>query len=380
LPEQKTEGAAIMMETNRVCSRCVMDTSDPDITFDDAGVCSHCRAYDAFVAGLPGLEERSRELDRIIAEVKEEGRGKEYDCILGLSGGVDSSYAAYISKQLGLRPLVVHFDSGWNSEIAVKNIENIVRKLGYDLYTHVVDWEEMKDLQLAYLRASVINADIPQDYAFISALYELAGRKGIRYFISGYNYQSEFILPRKWVYDTRDLCNLKAIHKRFGKRPLKKYPLMSQLTYIYHRLTKKKVDLLYYMDYNKLDAMRLLERELDWRYYGGKHYESVWTKFYQAYYLPTKFGIDKRRAHLSSLVVSGQMSREAAMAELGEELYPPDQLRNDIEYICRKLDISRAEFDEIMAAPVRSHFDFPTDRHIQTLIRFGKRIKELLGK
>lgn len=369
-----------MMETNRVCSRCVMDTSDPDITFDDAGVCSHCRAYDAFVAGLPGLEERSRELDRIIAEVKEEGRGKEYDCILGLSGGVDSSYAAYISKQLGLRPLVVHFDSGWNSEIAVKNIENIVRKLGYDLYTHVVDWEEMKDLQLAYLRASVINADIPQDYAFISALYELAGRKGIRYFISGYNYQSEFILPRKWVYDTRDLCNLKAIHKRFGKRPLKKYPLMSQLTYIYHRLTKKKVDLLYYMDYNKLDAMRLLERELDWRYYGGKHYESVWTKFYQAYYLPTKFGIDKRRAHLSSLVVSGQMSREAAMAELGEELYPPDQLRNDIEYICRKLDISRAEFDEIMAAPVRSHFDFPTDRHIQTLIRFGKRIKELLGK
>lgn len=368
-----------MTDRYQICSRCVMDTTDPEITFDENGVCNHCRDYDIFVAKLPGMEEREQQLQRIIAEVKEAGKGKEYDCILGLSGGVDSSYAAYKSKELGLRPLVVHFDSGWNSEIAVKNIENIVRKLGFDLYTHVVDWEEMKDLQLAYLRASVINADIPQDYAFISVLYDLASRKGIRYFISGYNYQSEFILPRKWVYDTRDLCNIRAIHRQFGTRPLKKYPVMGQLTYIYHRLTKKKVDILYYMDYNKQEAMHLLERELDWKYYGGKHYESVWTKFFQAYYLPTKFGIDKRKAHLASLVVSGQMSREAALAELQEELYPADQLRHDIEYICKKLDISRAEFDKIMATPIRSHHDFATDWHIQAAIRFGKRIKALLS-
>ena len=353
-----------------------MDTTDPDIEFDDHGICNYCRQYDAFVKNLPDRQVRETELDKIINEIKEWGKDKEYDCILGLSGGVDSSFVAYKAKEFGLRPLVVHFDSGWNSEIAVKNIENIVVKLGFDLHTFVADWEEMKDLQLAYLKASVVNADVPQDYAFSTILYKTAAEKGIRYFLSGYNFQTEFILPPKWVYNPRDLRNILSIHKAYGRLPLKRYPsigLFRELYLTYLRI--KRIDLLYYLDYNKNEAMNVLGEKLGWRYYGGKHYESIWTRFFQGYYLPAKFNIDKRKAHLSSLIVSGQITRDEALEELKSDPYPPELLESDKEFVMKKLGISREEFEEIMSAPVRDHSEFgsywlviKTARYLKALV------------
>ncbi len=353
-----------------------MDTTDPDIEFDDQGVCNYCRQYDAFVKNLPDRQVRETELDKIINEIKEWGKGKEYDCILGLSGGVDSSFVAYKAKEFGLRPLVVHFDSGWNSEIAVKNIENIVVKLGFDLHTFVVDWEEMKDLQLAYLKASVVNADVPQDYAFSTILYKTAAEKGIRYFLSGYNFQTEFILPPKWVYNPRDLRNILSIHKAYGRSPLKRYPSIGLFKELYFTYLKiKRIDLLYYLDYNKNEAMKVLGEKVGWRYYGGKHYESIWTRFFQGYYLPTKFNIDKRKAHLSSLIVSGQITRDEALEELKSDPYPPELLESDKEFVMKKLGISREEFEEIMGAPVRDHSEFgsywlviKTARYLKALV------------
>lgn len=354
----------------RVCSRCVMDTSDPDIMFDEKGVCNHCRAYDTFIGEFPPPDERKRKLDAVIEEIKNWGKNREYDCILGLSGGVDSSYVAYKAKEFGLRPLVVHFDSGWNSEIAVKNIENIVSRLGFDLVTFVMDWEEMRDLQLAYLKASVVNADIPQDYAFFTVLYKTAAEHGIKYFVSGYNFQTEFILPRKWVYLPRDGRNLRAIHRAHGRIPLKKYPTISFLMDLYYIYLKiKRIDILYYLDYNKQEAMKTLEERVGWRYYGGKHYESIWTRFFQGYYLPVKFHIDKRRAHLSTLVVTGQMTREEALRELEQDPYPADLLKTDREFVLKKLGITEKEFGEIMHAPIRDHRDFSSNWHLMETAR-----------
>jgi N-acetyl sugar amidotransferase len=371
-----------MSENHQVCTRCVMDTTDPEITFDEAGVCSHCRSFDAFSAKLPGLEQRKEQLARIVEEIKDWGKNKEYDCILGLSGGVDSSFVALKAKELGLRPLVVHFDSGWNSEIAVKNIENIVRKLGFDLYTYVIDWEEMKDLQLAYLKASVVNADIPQDYAFFTVLYKIASDHGIKYFLSGYNYQTEFILPEKWVYPTRDFKNIRSIHKAFGKLPLRKYPaigLVKDIYYVYFKI--KRIDLLSFIDYNKKDAMKVLEDELGWRYYGGKHYESIWTRFFQGYYLPAKFSIDKRKAHLSSLVITGQMTREEAVEEMKKDPYPSGMLESDIQFVMKKLGINRDEFNAIMSTPPRDHREFGNNWRIMSFARYCKAwITRLTGK
>lgn len=336
-----------------------MDTTDPDISFDNEGVCNHCLDFDAYVRRLPNRDERQRRLQNIVAQIKRWGEGKEYDCILGLSGGVDSSYVAYQTRELGLRPLVVHFDSGWNSEIAVKNIENIVSKLGFDLYTFVIDWEEMRDLQRAYLKASVVNADIPQDYAFFTILYQTAAKHKIKYFISGYNYQTEFVLPRKWAFHPRDIRNLLSIHRAYGTTPLKNYPkigIVKDIYYVFYKV--KRIDLLYYLDYNKRDAMKILEEKVGWRYYGGKHYESIWTRFFQGYYLPVKFHIDKRLAHLSSLIVSSQMTRDEALEELKRGPYPEGLLRTDREFVIKKLGISSAEFDEIMKAPIRDHREF----------------------
>ncbi|MBI4685916.1 MAG: N-acetyl sugar amidotransferase [Nitrospirae bacterium] len=366
----------------KVCTQCVMDTSDPDIQFDENGICNHCRSYDEFIQNFPDAKAREEKLANIVAEIKEWGRDKEYDCILGLSGGVDSSYVAYKSKELGLRPLIVHFDSGWNSEIAVKNIENIISKLGFDLYTFVMDWEEMRDLQLSYLKASVVNADIPQDYAFFTVLYKTAAKKNIKYYISGYNYQTEFILPRKWVYLSRDVRNLSAIHKTYGQIPLRKYPTISfikDLYYVYHKI--KRIDLLYYLDYNKQEAMKVLEENVGWRYYGGKHYESIWTRFFQGYYLPVKFNIDKRRAHLSTLVVTGQITRIEALEELKKDPYPTDLLNTDMEFVLKKLGISKQEFEDIMKSPIRNHREFASHWYIMETARRTKNIfSRLLGK
>jgi N-acetyl sugar amidotransferase len=357
----------------RRCVRCVMDTTDSAITFDAQGVCSHCRNFDEkFRPNWFPNEEGRRRLDAQVALIKAEGKGRDYDCIIGLSGGVDSSYLAVKVKDLGLRPLVVHVDAGWNSELAVMNIESLVKALGFDLFTLVVDWEEMRDLQVAFLRSGVANQDVPQDHAFFAGLYHFATRQKIRWVLSGGNYATEGILPQSWGYNAMDVSHLKGIHRRFGTQPLRTFETVSFFNlYIGYPLIHRMKVLrpLDFMPYSKETAMAELSARFEWRYYGAKHHESVWTKFFQGYYLPTRFGFDKRKAHLSSLVVSGQMTREQALAELEKEIYPADELRRDRAFVCKKLGLTEAELDALMAAPLKSYRDYPNNEGRQKLLR-----------
>jgi aminotransferase len=351
-------------DTYQICTRCVMDTSDPAIEFDAAGVCNHCLNFDAVTSKqwFPN-EEGQRRLGGIVEAIKRDGRGQDYDCIIGLSGGVDSSYLALKVREWGLRPLVVHVDAGWNSELAVANIEKIVKHCNYDLHTHVVDWEEMRDLHLAYLRAGIANQDVPQDHVFFASLYHFATRNGIRYILSGGNIATEGIFPKAWHGSAMDSINLKAIHRRFGERPLKTYSTISFFEgYVWYPFVKKMrtVRPLNYMPYDKAAAVAELESAIGWRSYGRKHGESLFTKLFQNHYLPVKFGYDKRRPHLSSLIVSGQMKRDEALAELEKPLYDPRELEVDIAYFCKKLRITRADFDAFMAAPPHHYSDFDT--------------------
>lgn len=349
----------------QMCVRCIMDTSDPEITFDEEGVCSHCHTFDDSLGKtwLPNGEGR-KILDGMIAEIKKAGQGKEYDCALGLSGGVDSSYLAYLAvKDFGLRPLAVHVDGGWNSPEAVRNIENIVKALDIDLFTYVIDWEEMRDLQAAFLKAGVANQDTPQDHAFFAKLFEFAVKNDIKYVLSGHNIATESVLPTAWGYNPRDDRQIKGIHKRFGSGKLKTFPIASIFKYfIYfpHIKGMKVLNPLNYVPYDKAKAMDVLKGELGWRYYGGKHFESRFTKFFQAYWLPEKFGFDKRRAHLSSLILSGQISREEALTEIEKPAYPPEQFEEDKEFIRKKLGFGAEEFEALMTAPTHSHLEYPS--------------------
>lgn len=369
----------------KICSRCVMNTSDPEISFDEYGVCNHCTDFDrvALQQWFPN-EEGGCRWERIAGEIKTAGSRGEYDCILGLSGGVDSSYLALKAKEWGLRPLVVHVDAGWNSELAVANIENIVKHCGYDLHTHVVDWEEMRDLHLAYLRAGVANQDVPQDHIFFASLYHFATKNGIRYILSGGNLATEGIFPNAWHGSAMDAINLRAIHKRFGERPLKRYKTISFFDYyLWYPFMKKMrtVRPLNFMPYVKAEALAELEQSVGYKPYPRKHGESLFTKLFQNYYLPTKFGYDKRRPHLSSLIVSGQMTREEALAKLEEPLYDPQELEIDIAYFCKKLRISRAQFDELMNVTPHHYTDFPTWEGRYRLLKKGQEIAErILGK
>ncbi|MGD9601764.1 MAG: N-acetyl sugar amidotransferase [Gammaproteobacteria bacterium] len=365
----------------RMCTRCVMDTTDPLIEFDEKGVCNHCHYFENNVKPnwFPDDEGAVR-LQKMLEEVKAYGRNRRYDCIVGVSGGVDSSYLTAKIVEWGLRPLMVHVDAGWNSELAVKNIETLINRLGLDLVTHVVNWEEMKDLQLAFLRSNLANQDVPQDHAFFAALYNYAVKEKVKYVISGSNYATESILPQAWGYDAMDVKHLEAIHDRFGKRPLKTFPRVSFFNfYIYYPrvLEMKVLTPLNYMPYSKAEAIKTLERDYGWRYYGGKHYESRWTRFFQAHYLPIKFGYDKRKAHLSSLVVAGEISREDAIVELQAPLYDDRDLAEDKLFISKKLGITVAELDALIAAPPRHYSEFPNNearklQAMETLQKYRK--------
>ena len=367
--------------SRRVCTHCVMDTSDPDITFDETGRCSHCAHYERRAqADLFTGEEGRRRLEAVVGAIKRDGRGKTYDCLIGVSGGLDSSYVAYLVKQQGLRPLAVHLDNGWNSELAVNNVSNLLTKLGIDLYTHVMDWEAFRDLQLAFLKAGVANSEAPTDHAIVALLYRLAAREGVRYIISGSNVVGEAILPASWGYDNKDWRQIRAIHRRFGTIPLANYPHLTAWHFAYYTFVRRirMVRILNYVPYVKKDAMALMARELAWRDYGGKHHESLYTRFFQAYILPRKFGIDKRRAHFSTLICSGQMTRDEALRKLQEPVCPPDQMQSDREFVAKKLDLSLAEFDEILARPNKTYRDYPSNRFIfdklGVLVRLAKRV------
>ncbi|MEO6306141.1 MAG: N-acetyl sugar amidotransferase, partial [Bacteroidia bacterium] len=327
------------------CAKCVLDTTSRYITFDKEGVCNFCKKYDNFAAKFINKtkEEKKSEFKFAINKIKRYGKNKKYNCIVGLSGGVDSSYIAYLAKQNNLNPLVVHFDNGWNSEQAVKNIERIVNKLGFDLHTHVVDWEEFKELQLAYFKASVVDIEVPTDYLIIATLYKIAAEKNIKFILSGYNYVTEYGLPGDWNYSNKtDDENLRNIYKAYGNSTLKNFPVFSKYNKFYYQeiLGIESVELLNKMEYTKSDVKKILETQLDWMDYGGKHYESVFTRFYQGYILPKKFNIDKRKAHLSSLIWSGQCERTKAIEELKQPPYPEDMQLQDREYVIKKLDFT----------------------------------------
>ncbi len=346
-----------------------MDTSDPDIRFDETGVCSWCRRFDAEVAPqwFPNSE-GERRFAAIADGIRKESASREYDCIVGLSGGIDSSYAAWVMRRhWNLRLLAVHVDAGWNSELAVKNIENIVKRLGIDLHTEVIDWEEMRDLQLAFLRSGVPNQDIPQDHVFFAALYRCAVQKGIRHVLSGGNIATESVLPPAWGHAAMDLRHLKAIHRRFGQVRLRTYPTCSFFDYyvrypfLHHMRVVRPLN---YMPYDKKDALEVLEQELGYRYYGTKHGESRFTKFFQNYWLPTRFGFDKRRAHLSSMILSGQVQRDAALAEIAAPPYDETALKEDKLFVAKKLGLPVSELDDILRAPIRQHSDYPSSRRL----------------
>ena len=349
-------------DSYQICMRCVMDTSDPEIIFDENGICNHCREFDEVTSKRWFPDEEGRDkLNAIIKKIKNDGVDHEYDCIVGLSGGVDSSYLALMIKDYGLRPLVVHVDAGWNSELAVYNIEQIVTHCGYDLYTHVVDWEEMRDLQLAYLRAGVANQDVPQDHVFFSSLYHFAVENKIKYVISGGNIATEGVFPVSWHHPAMDATNLHAIHRRYGKVKLKNYKTINIFQYyLYYPFVykMKTVRPLNFMVYNKNEALKVLQEKVGYKKYGRKHGESVFTRFFQNHYLPRKFGYDKRRPHLSAMILSGQLSREDALQELEKPLYDERELKDDLTYIAKKLQITVEELTDLIAAPGVDATDF----------------------
>ncbi|WOD12590.1 N-acetyl sugar amidotransferase [Pseudomonas sp. NyZ704] len=369
------------MTNHQICVRCVMDSSDPEITFDERGVCSHCYHFDHVQSlhWFPGSEGDER-LAAIIDRIKTEGKGKEYDCIIGLSGGVDSSYLAIKLKEFELRPLVVHVDAGWNSELAVSNIEKIVKYCNFDLHTHVMNWEEMRDLQLAYLKAAVANQDVPQDHAFFASMYHFSVKNDIKYIFSGGNLATEAVFPSSWHGSAMDSINLRDIHKTYGSRPLRDYKTISFFQYYFwYPFIKgmRTVQPLNFMNYDKEEAVRYLQKVADYRPYPRKHGESVFTKFFQNYYLPTRFGFDKRKPHFSSMIVSKQMTREEALIKLAEPLYDTAELETDIQYFCKKLRITREEFDSLMEAPIHQAKDF---KNWKRLHAFAKRAQTLVQR
>ncbi|NOH80813.1 N-acetyl sugar amidotransferase [Vibrio sp. RE86] len=355
------------------CSRCIMDNSvDPSIQFDDSGICNHCLRYDQLLDSRVFKDEDAQEkLKEIVRKISRAGKGKEYDCIVGVSGGVDSTYVAYLTKQLGLRPLAVHFDNGWNSELAVKNVERVLKKLDIDLVTYVVDWEEFKDLQIAFLKASTPDGEIPTDHAIYALLWQEALKHGIKYIISGMNFTTESISVPDWSYGHSDWKFIKSIHKKYGTVKLSTYPHYNFgfLFYVNFIRGIRSVSILNYVDYNKDEVMALLQNELGWVYYGGKHHESIYTRFYQGYVLPKKFGIDKRYGHLSDLINAGQISRSKALDEIKNVPYPVALQKQDKEYVCKKLGISEDKFEDIMRNEVKSFREYPNSYSFVQFLR-----------
>jgi len=346
------------------------NVSDEGFSFDVEGVSNYWHDYKKVAAEMliHGAAGRQKWLSTI-SEMKELGKGKKYDCIIGVSGGVDSTYIAYLVKQAKLRPLVVHFDNGWNSEIAVQNINKIIDYLDADLYTLVVDWEEFRDLQRAYLKAGVIDIEALTDHAIIGTLYKLAAKNNIKHVISGSNIETEGVLPKAWIHGKLDSENIKDIHSKYGKVELKTFPFFGVLKKFYYLNFKQLsfISPINWGPYNKENVKSLISREIGWKDYGGKHHESIFTKFYQNYILPIKFKVDKRKAHLSNLICSGQISKEQALIELEQPLYDPNELIQDKEYVIKKLGFTSIEFDKILSEEPRSHKEFlvegPIERH-----------------
>ena len=359
------------MKHYQICKRCVMDTSDPDIRFNEDGNCNHCETFleESKIIKPQGIE-REQRLKSLIESIKKSGKNKKYDCLIGVSGGTDSSYVAYIVKELGLRPLAVHMDNGWNSEESVKNIRNLCTRLNIDYESYVLDWDEFKDIQLSILKSSIVEVEIPTDVAIVSILHKVASRNNIKYIIGGGNYATEGILPDLWFYNPKDLKLLKSIQKQFGSKKIKTFPTFDWKAEIFYKFFKRirMVYLLNLLPYDKQEALSILKDKVGYHEYGGKHHESVYTRFIQSYFQPVKFNLDYRRATLSSQICSGSITREEALQLLEELPYNISQVKKDKDYVSKKFGITLEEFESILNAPPKSYKDYPNDEKWLTFI------------
>lgn len=370
------------MRPYQICTNCVMDTSDSKIEFDEHGVCDHCRGFRSDVLPNWHPNDKGKAMFRAqVEKIKEAGRGHPFDCIMGMSGGLDSSYLLHLAvSEFNLRPLVFHVDGGWNTDIAVNNIQVLVEGLGLDLYTEVINWEEMRDFQLAFFKAGVPHLDIPQDHAFIATLYHFANKHNIKYIVNGGNYATECVRnPKEWLYYGTDMAQLRDIHRRFGTRPLKTYPFSSVLFHkVYLRYIRgvRVVKPLNYLPYNKEHAAKELSKIYGWRPYPQKHFESRFTRFYEAYWLPTRFSYDTRRVQYSSLILTDQMTREEAMAKLGRPAYDPETIDEEFDYIATKLGICVDELRFYHQMPLKTYHDYANQ---QWMFETGARVLKALG-
>ena len=351
------------------CTRCIMNNKvNKEIEFDSQGLCHHCKRYDELVEKrMVHVNERTQALKDLVAKIKKAGVGQDYDCIVGVSGGVDSTYVAWLTKELGLRPLAIHLDNGWNSELAVSNIEKVLNGLKIDLFTRVLDWEEFKDLQIAFVKSSTPDGEIPTDHAIFATLWKEAAKKNIRYIISGMNFATESISVPNWSYGHSDWRYVKYIQSKFGSKKLKSYPHFSFFDLLWINLIKRvrTVSILNYVDFDKELAMDMLQKDLGWVYYGGKHYESIYTRFWQGYVLPRKFEIDKRYGHLSDLINSGQLTRDKALELASTPVYPSVGLEEeDRQFVLKKLGFSEEQFQSYMDSPPRNFREFPNNSGI----------------
>ncbi|MAD74886.1 MAG: ExsB family protein [Rheinheimera sp.] len=364
----------------KICKVCVQnELNDPDFQLDENGVCNYCIDVES---EFKRIENYPSQFQSIIEKIKSDGKGKQYDCVMGMSGGVDSSYVAHLAKMHGLRPLVVHFDNGWNTELAVDNINKIITKNGFDLHTLVVDWDEFRDIQKAFIRSDVVDIEMVSDHAITATMLKISKKFGIKYALSGSNVATESGMPISWSWRKADWMNIKDIHSKFGEVKIKTFPRYSSFDILFNRLKGdvgiESITILDYIDFKKLEAIEVLKREYDWREYPGKHYESFFTKFYQAYILPEKFKVDKRISHYSALIRNGEMTREDVLVKLEEPLYTVQELRNDIEYFCKKIGFDKSEFEEIMKRSPKPHDFYKSDeKYFRVLAKYWKIIKKI---
>ena len=366
-----------MVSKQRVCSRCISDSSIPGIRFDDRGICNFCKAHDELEKRCPLNELGQQKLDRLLGKIKAKGKGRKYDCVIGFSGGTDSTYLLYMAKKLGLRPLAVHFDNGWDTDIAINNMEKAVAKLGVDLKTVTCDWEEFKDLQISFLRASVSDADIPTDIGIISVLYRVAAEEGIHYVLGGHSFRVEGLDPLRWTY--MDGKYIKSVQKSFGEVRLKSFPNLTISNLLYYVLVKRirVVPLLALISYNKENSKRILEREFDWTYYGSHHFGSLYTRFVIVCIRWKKFHIDQRLIEYSALIRSNQMTRGKALKIIREKpILEDDEI---LKYVIEKLGLTAQEFEGILSSAPRSFLDYPTYYPMIRMARIPIRIACKLG-
>lgn len=366
----------------QICTNCVLDTTDSKITFDEMGVCDHCHSFYKNVQPNWHTDEKGyAELEKIVDKIKRDGRGRDFDCIMGMSGGADSSYMLHVVvREFGLRPLVFHVDGGWNSDVAVHNINVMVDKLKLDLFTEVINWEEMKAFQLAYLRSGLPNIDIPQDHAFIAVLYNFAEKYKLKYILNGFNFSTECVRnPLEYFYYGTDMAQIRDVIHRFCDIPLVTYPFSSILRHkVYLRYIRRiqVIKPLNYVPYIKADAMKFLEKEYGWKPYPQKHFESRFTCFYEGYWLPKKFGFDPRRVQFSSLILTGQMSREEALEKLSQPALTEEEARQEFEFVANKLGITMEELQQYFDAPNKNYKDY---RNQEMMFNIGARVLNRLG-